>query len=288
MGQLFGSPDVAPAEKKTLVFTDSVQDASHRAAFVESRAYALNLRALMHRAIGDDGCTLDALGDADRRQPRDDPPTGTRCCRPTCASTRSSGTYWTDDDARAAVARAVAKRMAFAATLEFGLSSRTGRTLELTGAVTAHVEVDDLAASRLEAARRRPSHARTCSSRSTAIGAAADARRGPAGPRTHPHPGRDRPPWLAQYRRRRQPLQHLGRAPAPRGHAGLPARPAGARRSPPSARGTPSASTASSARASWYATWTARALRRPARSTRPRYVRALLDALVADGALTAD
>jgi len=64
LGQLFGSPDVAAAEKKTLVFTDSVQDASHRAAFVESRAYALNLRALLHRAIGSDGCTLDTVGAA--------------------------------------------------------------------------------------------------------------------------------------------------------------------------------------------------------------------------------
>ncbi|MGH2843762.1 MAG: hypothetical protein ACRDKL_09285 [Solirubrobacteraceae bacterium] len=41
--------------------------------------------------------------------------------------------------------RAVAKRMSFAAVLEFGLASRTGRTLELTGAVTAHVHVENLA-----------------------------------------------------------------------------------------------------------------------------------------------
>ena len=34
--------------------------------------------------------------------------------------------------------------MSFAATLEFGFSSRTGRTLELTGAVTAHVHAQDL------------------------------------------------------------------------------------------------------------------------------------------------
>ena len=36
LGQLFGSPDIAAEEKKTLVFTDSVQDASHRAAFVRA------------------------------------------------------------------------------------------------------------------------------------------------------------------------------------------------------------------------------------------------------------
>ncbi|MDQ3274980.1 MAG: hypothetical protein M3Q39_08125 [Actinomycetota bacterium] len=69
LGQLFGSPDVAAAEKKTLVFTDSVQDASHRAAFVESRAYALNLRALLHRAIGSDGCTHPS-GELRRAPPR--------------------------------------------------------------------------------------------------------------------------------------------------------------------------------------------------------------------------
>lgn len=52
--------------------------------------------------------------------------------------------YWTQDKPEARVPRAVAKRMASAAVLEFGLSSRLGRTLELTGAVTAHVDAGDL------------------------------------------------------------------------------------------------------------------------------------------------
>ena len=73
LGQLFGSPDIAAAEKKTLVFTDCVQDASHRAAFVESRAYALNLRALVHRALGDEGLRARPAGRRASRAAADDP-----------------------------------------------------------------------------------------------------------------------------------------------------------------------------------------------------------------------
>ncbi|HEU0127697.1 MAG TPA: helicase, partial [Pseudonocardiaceae bacterium] len=143
LGQLFGSPDVAAAEKKTLVFTDSVQDASHRAAFVESRAYALNVRALMHRAIGADGCTLDTVGTAITSGART---TAERYAvlPPDLKQHEVFRNYWQTAKPTARVLRFVAKRMSFAATLEFGLSSRTGRTLELTGAVTAHVHVDDL------------------------------------------------------------------------------------------------------------------------------------------------
>ncbi|HEX9342305.1 MAG TPA: DEAD/DEAH box helicase, partial [Actinomycetota bacterium] len=42
--QMFGSDLLREPEKKTLVFTDSVQDAAHRAAFIEGRAFQFNLR----------------------------------------------------------------------------------------------------------------------------------------------------------------------------------------------------------------------------------------------------
>ncbi len=44
---LFGSPHVETEERKLLAFTDSVQDASHRASFFSGRTHRLNLRSLM-------------------------------------------------------------------------------------------------------------------------------------------------------------------------------------------------------------------------------------------------
>ena len=49
--QLFGSAMISQAEQRNLVFTDSVQDAAHRAAFVEGRAFQFNLRSLLARAV---------------------------------------------------------------------------------------------------------------------------------------------------------------------------------------------------------------------------------------------
>jgi len=117
---------VATVLQADLVFTDSVQDASHRAAFVESRAYALNVRALMHRAIGQDGCTLDTVGAAIASGART---TAERYAvlAPDLKQHEVFRKYWQSDKPTARVLRFVAKRMSFAATLEFGLSSRTDR-----------------------------------------------------------------------------------------------------------------------------------------------------------------
>lgn len=51
LSNLFGMEELDSAEKKTLVFADSVQDAAHRAGFVQSRARAFALRARIWRAV---------------------------------------------------------------------------------------------------------------------------------------------------------------------------------------------------------------------------------------------
>ena len=261
LGQLFGSPDIAAEEKKTLVFTDSVQDASHRAAFVERRAYALNLRALVHRAIGDEGwCSLDAGGHPDRGAPRRARRSATRCCPRTCASTRSSRATGRRRSPRTACAGRSRSACRSPATLEFGLSSRTGRTLELTGAVTAHVHVEDIRAvadAALARAARRD------------VQLALDG----VGPeRTVPWvrgvverirtQGGIAHPVAADLRRDRQPLQHLGWPAAPRGHARLPRAGVAAPSFPTTARYTEHLDVVTGTRG-WYSTWTA------ARSGRP-------------------
>jgi alkylhydroperoxidase family enzyme len=45
--QLFTGGELGPAERKTLLFNDSVQDAAHRAGFVANRSYAFSLRSLL-------------------------------------------------------------------------------------------------------------------------------------------------------------------------------------------------------------------------------------------------
>jgi ATP-dependent helicase YprA (DUF1998 family) len=139
LGHLFGSQDVEPEQKKTLVFTDSVQDAAHRAGFIESRSYALNFRALLVRAIGRDRTTLADLDSAllaAAKTPED----RYALLPPEMAADSKYAPFWADRRAPTSVRADVKKRAGFSAALEFGLNARTGRTLELTGTVTAHVE----------------------------------------------------------------------------------------------------------------------------------------------------
>ena len=49
VGQLFGSP--YNGDKKLIAFSDSVQDAAHRAGFFEARTWRLNLRPAMAQVI---------------------------------------------------------------------------------------------------------------------------------------------------------------------------------------------------------------------------------------------
>ena len=281
LGQLFGSPDIAAEEKKTLVFTDSVQDASHRAAFVESRAYALNLRALVQRAIGDEGwCSLDEVGTR-IEEAAETPAERYAVLPPDLREHEVFQGYWKKEKPEDYVRRAVAKRMSFAATLEFGLSSRTGRTLELTGATTAHVHVEDIRAvadAALARAARRD------------VQLALDG----AGPeQTVPWvrgvverirtQGGIAHPWLRTFAETDNRYSIWGGRPR---REGMPAFPSGrpAPSFPTTARYTEHLDAVTGSRG-WYSTWTARALGVPTADA-SRYVLALFDALVADGALT--
>jgi ATP-dependent helicase YprA (DUF1998 family) len=136
--QLFGSAQVRPAEQKTLVFTDSVQDAAHRAAFIEGRAFQFNVRSLLQRAVPDSGTTL---ADAAQRLSTEVASTDAELYAVTPPDfTRRLGLEgeWLAR-ARRPLRQRLAARLAFQADLEFGLRSRLGRTLELTGTLTAEV-----------------------------------------------------------------------------------------------------------------------------------------------------
>jgi len=150
LSTLFGSAELAAEEKKALVFTDSVQDAAHRAGFVQARSHALTLRAVLRASVEGGALSLDQLVEEVIRAAGDNSFDRYRLLAPDCADRQSFVPFWEKRKARSvpvAVQRRVRKRLALDVALEFGLNSRTGRTLELTGSVAA--EVDAGAATRM-------------------------------------------------------------------------------------------------------------------------------------------
>ncbi len=140
---LFASQHLEEKERKLLAFTDSVQDASHRAAFFGGRTHRMNLRALMARVIKrEETVSLADLGDlilAEAETKRDRfglvPPDLTRHAK--------VSSIWQDKPEPGAQ-ELLAERLHFETDMEFGLRSRVGRTLELSRVAAAHVEVDDI------------------------------------------------------------------------------------------------------------------------------------------------
>ncbi len=138
---LFASPHLEGHERKLLAFTDSVQDASHRAGFFGSRTHRINLRSLMAGVVREHGeLTVDAVGDilvADATSARE----RFGLVPPDLLRHSTLRTVWTDEPADGAV-ELLRSRIGFEADLEFGLRSRVGRTLELSRAAAAEVAVD--------------------------------------------------------------------------------------------------------------------------------------------------
>lgn len=143
LSTIFGSTNLDQSEKKTLVFTDSVQDAAHRAGFVQSRSHSLTVRSILREAVGSAATTLDTLADRVIQTAGDDAELRFRLLPPDLADKEAFAPYW-QEPRLAKVSRRVRdrvrKRIAFDAVLEFGLQSRLGRTLELTGTLAAHVD----------------------------------------------------------------------------------------------------------------------------------------------------
>ncbi len=143
LSALFGAAHVDATEKKALVFTDSVQDAAHRAGFVESRSHALTLRAAIRDAVDDQPVSLDLLVDEVIRRAGDDRFRRYRLLPPDVLGRSRFDAFWSHERFAKVpnVSRQwVRRRLLFDVICEFGVFSRVGRTLEATGA--AAVEVD--------------------------------------------------------------------------------------------------------------------------------------------------
>ncbi|WP_024794787.1 DEAD/DEAH box helicase [Tomitella biformata] len=144
LSNLFGDADLDADEKKALMFTDSVQDAAHRAGFVQARSHSLSLRSALRNTIGPEPIPLPELCQSVIARAGEDPVRRYQLLAPDIVDRDEFSAFWRADAAasqrRAATARAL-KQLQFDIDLEFGLQSRLGRTLELTGSVTAEVNL---------------------------------------------------------------------------------------------------------------------------------------------------
>ncbi|AMO59909.1 helicase [Mycolicibacterium phlei] len=142
LSNLFGDKNLDAAEKKALMFTDSVQDAAHRAGFVQARSHSLSLRTALRGALGDAEMDLDELARAVIDRAGDDPMLRYQLLPPDLVDRDEFVAFWKTDvhpNSRRAAENKAKRRLRFDVDLEFGLQSRTGRTLELTGSVAAEV-----------------------------------------------------------------------------------------------------------------------------------------------------
>lgn len=141
---LFGDRALDDVEKRALVFTDSVQDAAHRAGFVDQRSHTMSLRSALRGALTS-STDLENWVDATLAAARKNPFDRYRLVPSDLTHHTAFRPYWDPDlgATRSKVrssATHVRRRLLFDAALEVGLQSTYGRTLEATGSVSVHVE----------------------------------------------------------------------------------------------------------------------------------------------------
>jgi DEAD/DEAH box helicase domain-containing protein len=130
-------------DKKLLTFSDSVQDAAHRAGFFEARTYRFNLRGAIQKVVQEREPTdLEALQERVARQYRD------RMTEEAFVSTfiAPDMEWFREYEAMQNQGRIpdgssliddVSRRLGWEVWSEYGFRSRTGRTLEKTGSSVA-------------------------------------------------------------------------------------------------------------------------------------------------------
>ena len=146
LSSLFGAAELDPAEKKALVFTDSVQDAAHRAGFVAARSHTLTMRSVMRDGFTEAQAelSLPELATEILRRAGDDKFRRYRILPNEFINDPKMHPFFTAER-QALVPRdvrdKVEKRLQFDLAMEFGLNSRVGRTLEATGSLGVHINV---------------------------------------------------------------------------------------------------------------------------------------------------
>lgn len=141
LSSLFGTAGLDSHEKKSLVFTDSVQDAAHRAGFVEARSHFLTLRSAIHSALTEEPAPVQTVVERMMAEART-PEQRYRLLHPTIAENDPVRGYWDETESaqrRRRAAEQVRSRLEFDLQLEAGLVESYGRTLAATGAAAASV-----------------------------------------------------------------------------------------------------------------------------------------------------
>lgn len=150
IGQLFASPFYPEPGKKMLAFSNSVQDASHRAGFFEARTFGFNFRSALQKVIAaaDLPLTLSALPDAFEAYWRERMPEETFIATflaPNLAWREEAETFLTgqaqvSDELRTLVR----KRIGWEIWSELGFRARIGRTLEKSGGASVFLDPNRL------------------------------------------------------------------------------------------------------------------------------------------------
>ena len=150
ISQLFGSDLVGDGERKLLAFTDSVQDAAHRAAFFNGRTHRFNQRITMTSIVkgSQDGrLSLADLGHELMREAASSPTPAEQIyglVPPDLLRHFGVRTLWNNEPESPGARQLLGHRVDFETHLEFGLRARLGRTIELTGALASEVPIDDI------------------------------------------------------------------------------------------------------------------------------------------------
>ncbi|WP_446664145.1 DEAD/DEAH box helicase [Flexivirga sp. B27] len=142
LSTLFGDPDLDSREKRALIFTDSVQDAAHRAGFVDTRSHTLSLRSALRTALTGPMSLVDWTDEVLRRA-EPDPFARYRLVPRALVDHEAFIPWWRPERSEripVASRTAMRRRLLFDVELEVGLQSTYGRTLEATGSVAVHVD----------------------------------------------------------------------------------------------------------------------------------------------------
>ena len=150
LGHSFATP--FNDDKKALTFSDNVQDASHRAAFFSARTYRTTLRTALCKVMPEDSAPvsltlfqnsvvsywLKLLGRRDF--------IGT-FLTPDMESEQDYEKLCSSGELpkKSSLTKMVQDRLRWEVAVEFGYRSRTGRTLEKSGALAAHFDTDLIA-----------------------------------------------------------------------------------------------------------------------------------------------
>jgi ATP-dependent helicase YprA (DUF1998 family) len=143
LSTMFGTPELDSREKRALVFTDSVQDAAHRAGFIQSRSHALTLRTLVRQALAAGESDLDSLAHRLIDAAGTDRSRRYRLLPPELAEREAFAPFWNQSAVAVKTRNRVRRRLLLDIQMEFGLRSGVGRTLESTGSAVATVDVSD-------------------------------------------------------------------------------------------------------------------------------------------------